>query len=144
MGKTQTQRGAALITSLIFLTAMTLLGLASIGTSTTNLRIVGNLQSQRDAEAAAQEGLEQVLDSASPFTAPPATPFNQPISNNRTTVIETLVCRSSEPAQGYSATMTLVPEDNTWQVTSRYTSADGSSATVHQGVRLRQLAGSCP
>ncbi|MEX0731355.1 MAG: PilX N-terminal domain-containing pilus assembly protein [Aquisalimonadaceae bacterium] len=144
MAMPEKQRGAVLIISLVLLVAMTLLGVASINSSTVNLRIVGNLQSQKDAESAAQEGVELVLNSANLFMNPPNSAFSESVSNNRTVVIEEVTCRSSVPAQGYSATMTLVPEDNTWRVTASHEDPDGASVRVQQGVRLRQLNGSCP
>lgn len=137
------QRGAVLIVSLLLLTAMTLLGVAAINSSTVNLLIVGNLQAQQEAEAASQEAVEAVLSSVTAF-GPNASSFPQPISGDRVAQIDRVECRSNEVADGYSATLEIVPEDNTWHVSASYATADGGLSRLHQGVRIRQTMGMCP
>jgi hypothetical protein len=67
MKRKQTQAGATLVVSMIMLIVLTLLVVSAIRSSTTNLRIAGNMQVQGEVTAAAQQAVEQVLDSD--FTA---------------------------------------------------------------------------
>lgn len=68
------QKGVTLIVTLIMLVLMMLLAVASINMSTTNLKIVGNMQLQQEATNAAQSAINQVLSSgknlSEPLTAP--------------------------------------------------------------------------
>lgn len=68
------QQGVTLIVTLIMLVLMMLLAVASINMSTTNLKIVGNMQFQQEATGAAQSAINQVLSSgknlSEPLTAP--------------------------------------------------------------------------
>jgi len=66
----RSQRGATLITALVMLVVLTLLVISAINSSTTNLRIAGNMQIQTEATASAQQAIEQVISSN--FTANPA------------------------------------------------------------------------
>jgi Tfp pilus assembly protein PilX len=61
MKKFKRQEGATLITSLIMLIVLTLLVISAIRSSTTNLRIAGNMQMQAEAIAVAQLATEQVI-----------------------------------------------------------------------------------
>jgi hypothetical protein len=57
------------------------------------------------------------------------------------------VCLDSQVATGYSAVVeSIIPEDNTWEVTATYEDVDysGAKSTIHQGVEIRMLAGNCP
>jgi PilX N-terminal len=58
------QHGATLLVGLIMLVLMTLHALAAYTISTAQLRIVGNMQSRQDAQAAANLALGQVLSSS--------------------------------------------------------------------------------
>jgi Tfp pilus assembly protein PilX len=69
------QQGATLITSLIMLIVLTLLVISAIRSSTTNLRIAGNMQMQAEAIAVAQLATEQFISNN--FTAPS---FNSAVS----------------------------------------------------------------
>jgi type II secretory pathway pseudopilin PulG len=57
------QRGTTLITALVMLIVLTLLVISAIRSSTTNLRIAGNMQVQEEVLAAAQQATELVLSS---------------------------------------------------------------------------------
>ena len=59
------QDGAALITALVFLVALTLLTLASLGTSLLQLRMSGNEESTMKARQATQAVIDNVIDNAS-------------------------------------------------------------------------------
>jgi Tfp pilus assembly protein PilX len=55
------ERGVTLIVTLIMLVVMMLLAVAAINMSTTNLKVVGNMQLQQEATSAAQAAINQVL-----------------------------------------------------------------------------------
>ncbi len=61
----KSQRGAALFTSLIMLIALTLLGLASLGTSLLELRMSGNEELAMSAYQSAEAGAEVIINDAS-------------------------------------------------------------------------------
>ena len=60
--KNQKQKGAVLMVSMIMLVVLTLLVVFAIRSGNTNLRIAGNMQSQAEAGAAAQQVIEQVIE----------------------------------------------------------------------------------
>jgi FlaG/FlaF family flagellin (archaellin) len=62
-GRRHDQRGATLLIALIMLVLVTLHALAAYTASTTQLRIVGNMQHRQDAQAAANLAAGQVLSS---------------------------------------------------------------------------------
>lgn len=63
MKLTSKQNGSTLITSLVMLVVLTLLVVSAMRSSTINLRIAGNMQSQEEATAAAQQGIETIISS---------------------------------------------------------------------------------
>jgi len=138
------QQGSVLFISLILLVAMTMIAVASARVSTTQLGVVGNVQSIQRVESIAQLGVEEVIGRIDAFSNPTQTltvgnlpaGFNVSISDRR--------CLSSTPAVGFSAVMQLVPEDTLWSVDVRAVDDfTGAVSTMSQGVRVRMLAGSC-
>jgi hypothetical protein len=147
------QRGATLIVSLIMLVVLTLFAVSAINLSSINLRIVGNMQAQKTMELVAQDAIERVLSSASNF-GPGTTKQSFPISGFDVTVFDPEDdpdipvngprCVHSVPATGYSATSGISPEDNDWHlVASVADNLTGAKLRLHQGVRIRMLAGNC-
>ena len=55
------QRGSILMISLIMLVVLTLLVISAMRSSNSNLRVVGNMQMQQEAESAAQQAVEQII-----------------------------------------------------------------------------------
>lgn len=95
------QTGATLITALVMLVVLTLLVLSALRSSTTNLRIVGNMQFQQEAVAAAQQATEQLI-SSSYFTVSPAASsvsidINKDGTNDYTANISAPICSGSTP-----------------------------------------------
>lgn len=82
------------------LVVLTLFAVTAINLSNTNLRIAGNMQARTEAEAAAQQAIEQVISSN--FTANPV-PQNIGIDINNdgttdyTVTIPVPTCQSSKP-----------------------------------------------
>ena len=150
MMKRQTQRGATLIVSLLMLIMMTMLALSSINISNTNLKVIGNMQISRELEAAAQQGIEQMLSDDDYYTASDGSTTTLVGGGDVTVGTYTVTvsepsCIGSTPATGSGVSFSLVPEDNTWVFTSTVTdSVSGATATITQGTRLRMLAGNCP
>lgn len=64
------EEGATLVVALIFLVLMSLFALSAFKGSSTNLRVVGNMQARQEAVAAAQVAVEQTL-SATTFSSNP-------------------------------------------------------------------------
>ncbi|HUG22272.1 pilus assembly PilX family protein [Piscinibacter sp.] len=57
------QQGATLIVALVMLLALSMLAVWSFNTSTTNMRVVGNMQARQESLTAAQTAVEQVISS---------------------------------------------------------------------------------
>lgn len=55
------QRGATLLVAMIFLAILMLVVASSVRTTNINTRIVGNLQTQKEAESATQLGIERMI-----------------------------------------------------------------------------------
>ena len=73
------QRGSTLLMGLILLVLLTLMGLASINTATSNLKVVGNMQYQQEALGAAQVSLNKVLSKGSFFADPSTAPTSDTV-----------------------------------------------------------------
>ncbi|WP_287965734.1 PilX N-terminal domain-containing pilus assembly protein [Diaphorobacter sp.] len=65
------QRGATLLVAMIFLVVLTLIVVSSMRTTNINTRVVGNMQMQKEAEAAAQMAIEDAI--SGDFTKAPKT-----------------------------------------------------------------------
>ncbi len=136
------QRGAVLIVSLLMLIVLTLLAVSSINTGTVNLRIVGNMQAQTNAEMATHQAVEEYLSSISNFTTPTAATITV---NGLDVAISEPVCRRQAPAKGYSAAWKLVPEDDEWEFDATVSDTNtGAQVGMVQGIKIRMVAGSCP
>jgi Tfp pilus assembly protein PilX len=64
------QKGATLIVALVLLVLLTLLAVTGLNTSTTNLKIVGNMQARSEAVNAAQEAIENVISTPTFISSP--------------------------------------------------------------------------
>lgn len=135
------QRGATLLVVLIMLVVLTLFAISAINISNVNLRIVGNMQQRTTAEATAQTAVEQVLSNGTYFYNRTSSVTGLPSD----TSVANRVCLHADAATGYSAAQPIVPEDTYWnvQVTVDDT-VTGSKTVMHQGVKMRMLAGNCP
>ncbi|MFT7457711.1 MAG: Tfp pilus assembly protein PilX [Planctomycetota bacterium] len=144
MNLAKKQSGTVLFIALIFLVIMTLYAVSSINMSTTNLKIVGNMQAIKEMDADAQDAIEQTLSDMNQFSLTPAA---STVSGAIGSVdVATPECIQSRTATGYSAVAgDIIPEDNTWELTATVSdSVTGAASTIHQGVEIRMLAGNCP
>lgn len=137
------QQGATLIVSLVMLVVMTLFAVSAINLSSMNLRIVGNMQTQRLMEMSAQDAIERMISTPTYYSLTPTTQ-NFTISGLAVAVTAP-ACVRSVPATGYSATSGISPEDNDWEFIATVTDGlTGAALALTQGVRIRMLAGNCP
>ena len=154
------QRGTTLIVVLVMLVVLTLLAIAGMRMSTASLQIVGNMQARKFVDNVAQQAIEDVMNSITPFNSPagpvtlrtgattvsatPGVAVALPSPAGVQVTVSTRTCLFSSPASGYSAVQPIVPEDNLWEytvsVTDTFTQA---TTTMTQGAKIRQLAGSC-
>ena len=140
----KSQQGSVLFVSLVLLVAMTMIAVASARVSTTQLRLVGNVQSVQRVESTAQLGIEEVVGRIDAFTDPTQTITVSNVPTGINVSVSDRRCLNSQPAAGFSAVMTMSPVDTLWAVDVQATDTfTGAGATVSQGVRVRMLAGSC-
>ncbi len=89
------QHGIVLVVSLIMLVVLTLLVVASVKLSTTNLKIVGNEQALRAMEAAAQQAIETTVQNIN-FSAPVVT---TPVASPAQKAARLPSCAAAAPRQ---------------------------------------------
>jgi hypothetical protein len=63
MSRQTKQQGSTLVVTLIFLVLMSLFAVNAFNSSSTNLRVVGNMEARQESMAAAQLGVEQTISS---------------------------------------------------------------------------------
>ena len=149
----QSQRGATLLVTLIMLVVLTLFAVTAFNLSSVNLRIVGNFQQQKEADAAVQQALAQVLSSVTLFETPAAKSLCVPggttppcAAAQHNVTIDRPRCNYTTAARGYTKILgQLTPEDTNWDVRASYTDTlTNAKAAIVQGVAVRMLAGNCP
>jgi len=144
------ERGVVLVIGMIMLVLLTLLVVSAINTGTINLRISGNVRSEDEARAMAQQSIEQFISSYSNFyptlAGPTTTGFdvnNDATSDYSVTVArpvckraaQQIVPRSIDCANG--AKNGIYCWDTLWEVAATATdSKSGVSQSVVQGVSL--------
>lgn len=111
MTKMHRQRGAVLLVSLIMLVLLTLFAVSALNTSTSNLKMAGNMQARSEAVIAAQDAIETVL-STTLFTTNPANAVINPCGAANTLCIDKNGQNTSSAANAYYVT-TLVKTKTT-------------------------------
>lgn len=66
----RSQHGATLVIALIMLVLLTLFAISALNTSTTNLKVVGNMQARNEAFNAAQQAIDNVISRTDFVTTP--------------------------------------------------------------------------
>jgi len=142
-GSMRAQRGMTLMVVLVMLVVLTLFGIAGINVSTSNLQVVGNMQSRKSNEAVGFQAVETVLSNIGYFSAPAqALTFTPP--TGYTVTLADRACLFAAPAAGYSAVQPIVPEDTNWEIRVTVTDTlSGASTGLTQGVKIRMLTGYC-
>lgn len=137
------QRGMTLVIALAMLVVITILGISAIRMSSSSLQVVGNMQWRKAAENLAMTAIEQTMNSSAPFYAPTAAvAFTAPAGY--TVTIGNRTCLRSTPAKGYSALSAVAPEENYWEFSVAVNDTiTGANTSMTQGVKVRQLSGSC-
>ena len=149
------QRGVVLVVSLIMLVVLTLLVVAAVNMSTTNLHIVRNMQSKMDVREAADQVINQVVSNVNNFTMSSASTTapdagNHVVDGYQVTVQQP-VCLSATPASGWEQQYSINPTAGTryndnWSVTAQVTSGatNGETSQITQGVEVQQMLTGCP
>ena len=147
------QSGATLFVALVFLLIMTLFAISSINLSTVNLKIIGNMQIVKQMEAAAQDGIEQVISnpnyfvSLTEFTNPTALTIGNTTFDAGKIKVSKPMCIQSRLAPGYSAVVeNITPQENTFilRATVDDPDIDGvENLVLVQGIAMRMLQGYC-
>ena len=151
------QRGITLLVTLIMLVVLTMFAVTGFNVSGVNLKIIGNMQEQKIAEARVQEQIEKVVSFGSLFTTPVDTcmpidetkPAYPPVGNacngDEAVLVAKPTCLYSTTATGYSIKVgELSPINNSFEVRASYTDpSSNATATIVQGVSVRMLAGTC-
>ena len=155
----QSQRGAALVVSLIMLVVITLFALAVINMSTVNLRVANNEQVKAQSVASAQQAIEQVASTNFPANPQPVTvavDINGDGTPDYSVAVAKPVCNNSVPiklveldiasatssgsgAVGSAGSGNSVCSNTQWDLAATATEAvnSGATVTVHQGVGQR-------
>ena len=147
----RSQQGISLVMALVMLVVLSMIAVSATYSTTSSLRVVGNMQASDEAVAAAQYWVEKELSSLSNFsnttaTLPPQT--TQMGTGSYTVTVTPPVCLSSTPMSGNSASMASTngaagapPNDTYWEfnVTAQ-DNTSGAAITVTQGVRTRIYA----
>ena len=123
----QQQSGATLLVALVMLVILTLFAITTINFTNINTKIAGNQQFKKEAEAAAQQAIEQII-SADFTTNPLATTVNIDINNDGITdyvvAVATPVCITIAPIKVLDLDVTK-PDD-----AACTTSAKGNSTGI--------------
>lgn len=147
------QRGATLLVTLIMLVVLTLFAVTAFNLSSVNLKIVGNFQSQKEADSTVQQALMFALSGISMFETPAAANVCVPggttppcAANQQEVVIDRPRCNYTTAARGYTKRLgELTPEDTNWDVRASFTDpVTNAKVAMVQGVAVRMLSGNCP
>lgn len=140
----QHQRGTTLLIALIFLVILTLFAVSGMNTGVINLRTANNAQMMLEAEFAAQQQIEAIVNSVTNFmTVSAATTTNVDVNGDSVTdfvvVTQPPKCLSTVPAPGYSYEFAAsAPKDTVWEIVSVASdSVFGAKSTLRQGVKIR-------
>ena len=144
------QRGATLVMGVVFLTLLMLSVTIAFRMSNNNLKAVGNMQSQAEAEASAERAIERLISTDTIFLAPAATNVAKDEYDVTVALAAPQCLRSvaieantSPDANPNIYIQNLPPGNNSgyvethWDIAATATGAStGARAVVHQGVRL--------
>ena len=144
---TPSQRGAALVVSLVMLVLITLLVITALNLGTATFRAVSNTQFRDEAVAAANAAIQARVSST--FVDPPATTSDSVDINNDGTpdyvvavtpsCVAASVAETADPSSAsLPPTMSLASTWNTvWDIAAVVTDdATGAAVTVHAGTRV--------
>lgn len=151
MKRLRRERGNTLAVALIMLTVLTLIAVSALNMSTTGIQVVGNMQFQEEAAAAAQQAIEGVISNTN-FTL--AAPAAQSIDIDQDGGNDYTVAFTPAPACIYYVQFNVAVDNDIptgcygpggemlcywtiWEIVATATDTrTGASATVTQGVRV--------
>jgi len=152
MRSVRSQQGATLLVVLVMLVMITLFVLSMVRLSSTNLKVIGNMQSQRALESSAQQAVEESISTSAFFTntVSNTAPWTSGVTSINTTVngysitIGRPTCIQTQLAFGESERSPTSLEDTNWEVTASATDAlTGAQMDLVQGVKMRLTSGNC-
>ncbi len=152
VGQLKRQQGLITIgVAMIMLLLITLMVITAVSLSTTNLRAVGNVQARNEAIAAANQVIEEIVeteDAALPaFTDTKPIDFfvdiNDDLTNDYTVNVRVPVCVRATRANTVTTSSVTLPGfsagdawNTVWEITAVATQeSSGTSVTVVHGVR---------
>jgi Tfp pilus assembly protein PilX len=143
------QRGmVTMFVTMVLLILITLMVITAYSLSDMNLKTVGNLQTRKEAIAAAESAIERAIDGS--FTPPPTAkqPFNIDVDNDGTAdyqvEIDIPICLRATEATIVSASSVTLPGfssnsgwNTVWLLEATSTNAaSGTRVKVRQGLRV--------
>ncbi len=168
------QSGSSLIVSLVLLVVLTLMVVSIIRSTNVNSKVAGNMQVQKESEAAAQQAIENVISQdfmdapAAAASAAMAIDVNHDAATDYAANVPAPKCLNVTPikvsqldpansddvpcytsstyAPGVTSGNSLC-SNTQWEIQATTSDAHGGAATVtaHQGVAVRVAAGTaCP
>jgi len=139
------QRGITLVMSLVMLVVLTLIAISATYSTSSSIRIVGNMQMQDEALNAAQAAIDKQMSSLNTFTNPTTTTvpvdMNRDGTNDYNVTVAAPVCISTRPKAGYSASLAnSAPQETNWDMSATVQqTSTGAKVTINQGVRVDML-----
>lgn len=140
------QRGATLVVGLVMLLVFTLLASSAFNLSSTNLKVVDNLQVREESVAAANAAIEQVTGTnfVGSLAQTITVTLSKDAANSRqySVRLQPPVCIKATLGQNVSpSSVNLALPGNTWNTVWQLTAdvddpLSGGSATVRTGVRV--------
>jgi hypothetical protein len=131
--------------TMIMLVLLSVIAVSATYSTTSSLRIVGNMQMKDEALTAAQAGVDDQLAALANFTTPADRTvdidINQDGVADYSVTMSAPQCLGSVPKPGYSATVAgSAPNATYWDVTAVVIDArTGAHVTLNQGVRIDLL-----
>lgn len=151
------QRGMTFVVVMVMMVMMTMFVISAINLSNINLKIVFNMQQQRENEAIAQQAIERIVSAAENFSYTPTSmdickngsvvaPTGCGLTNPKIGLVEAPTCIFNKPKEGYSKKLEEMPiEETTWEVRSTVeNTTTGASVHIRQGILISLLADNCP
>lgn len=144
------QTGVALVMALVLLVILSTIAISAARSTTSSIRIVGNMQFKDELEAATQIAIEKTISNLANFdhTTAPGTlleevgvDINHDGQDDYVVTAYKPTCRSASVMTGYSATLTgSAPQMSYWDVIAEATvPSTGATVRIGQGVRIALL-----
>lgn len=141
------QRGISLVMAMIMLVLLSMIAISATYSTTSSLRIVGNMQMQEEALNAAQAAIDDQLNTLARFTTPEDRyidiDINQDGARDYQVLLKAPICIAKDESTTYSVKVTgsgSAPETTYWEATAEVTDdRTGAKVTLNQGVSIRLL-----